>query len=354
MNKLILIQWDIQVGPQPIVQYPPEEQFPAKEVLLKIWAVHETKIGDSFIEIALQNVKFCSLLKKSENKNYFVVLEIDLNEDSSIFREILENVADDLLRSLNTPQFPHILSDTYKTIKNYSDMDESQLYLRLFDEKIRLDIFSILRMGVITKKQLVLELQRKFGYANINIELLLTPFLRMGLIKNEMTIGEDESVYLIKDVYTCLLPMVKPPLPAKIEQNLKNLYNSSQILDESWVYQLSPILLQPDIQKLMQRLKKQGLNGVPKGDVLKMVKSQPVVLDRLKNFQILIEFDDLYLLQTYPHFFHIHPIYIIPSLVDRYERKQITFNQLTRHLELLKTPQSVSIAKKNNSKRNPL
>jgi len=41
MDKIVIIRWDKQAGPQLIVQYPPEKETLSKDLFFKIWAKYE-------------------------------------------------------------------------------------------------------------------------------------------------------------------------------------------------------------------------------------------------------------------------------------------------------------------------
>jgi hypothetical protein len=262
-------------------------------------------------------------------------LEVAGPQDLGIFREILENVADNLIKNLNIPQFPYILSETFKTIKNYSDMDDQQLLLRLFEDRIRIDILQILRSGVLTKKQLYMDLQRQFGYVNVNLDLFLTPFVRLDLIRIENAPGGEESIYLLQDVYACLLPATKQGLPPPLVQELQNIFNIPQILEDTTIHKMNQTLLIPATQKFLRKLRKQTPQCMTKADAVKLTENQSGILDHLKSYNIITEFDNLIYLLTDLVFIKFEPRYLIPNLVERYTKGQISLDQLKAHLIML-------------------
>ena len=51
LERLIIVQWSKSTGPIPIIQYPPEIDYPPKDLYLKIWAQHELNKDNTLVEI---------------------------------------------------------------------------------------------------------------------------------------------------------------------------------------------------------------------------------------------------------------------------------------------------------------
>ena len=352
MNKLIIVQWDMQLGPQPIIQFPPEEKFPPKELLLKLWALHETSQMNPFVELDDMDVFYCSLLKHIENRTYFIILELKSKKETTIYQEILDTVSEDLLNNLNQPQFPYLISDTYKMIKNYSDLNEYQLFLRLFEEKIRIDLFLILRLGVSTKKQLITELQKRYGYKKVNLDLLLAPFIRLNLVQIQLTAGNEESVFLIQDIYGALFPVKQELIPIDMQEKLRYLFNNPQIIEEPTLNQIAKLLMIPEVQKTIEKFTKSMNKGLSRVQLDRSLNFRPDLIEELKNFQFIRNQGDNYWMITELQFIRFTPLYIIPNLTDRYESNQISMDQLVMHLNFLKEteePENKAFKKLKNS-----
>ncbi|MHA2431400.1 MAG: hypothetical protein ACXACC_10290, partial [Promethearchaeota archaeon] len=60
MERLIIVHWNKSTGPEPLIQYPPEKEFPKKDLFLKIWAQHELDKENFLIELEDQNNHFIS------------------------------------------------------------------------------------------------------------------------------------------------------------------------------------------------------------------------------------------------------------------------------------------------------
>ena len=337
---MILVHSDIRLGPNALVQFPPEENFPPKEILLKIWAQHETNTTSNFISVIEPKLlkKFCSLLKHHTptNKTFFILLELSLSADERIYQEILENVANDLIDNYGKPHFSHVLSETYRTIKNYSEMDNYQLYFRIFDDNIRIKILEYLRKGVISKLTLLNELKAKFGYVKLNLDLLITPFLRLGLIKIQNVPGSDDSIFLISDIFAYRQPPGVQPQNLDVLIKLKDLFSKEQILSDSELHQLLPLFENSQTLQLTKLLSLKNGNGIAYEVVIELLRDDKKLLNELQENNVIFNDRDqfIYLLSEI-HFQKFSPQYLIPVLKKRYNNGEISMNQLLTHLELI-------------------
>jgi len=340
MKKIIIIQWDMQIGPIPIVQHPPEAEFPNKEILLKIWANHEMGSESNFIVLENTTPKYCSLIYRFENKTYFLIIELHLNEDGYIFHEIIETIAQDLIKNINNPRFPHILSDSYRTIKSSTEVDEQQSFLRLFNDKIRIAILNILHNGCISKFKLRNELLNKYGYSNINLELFLAPFLRLGMIQIVLIPGCDESINLVKDVYGCRIPPKNPPGNEEIRHLIANYFETPRILSVEEIIQMQPLFEDVRVRKFIQRLESKGTEGISYEESAKILEKDLHIFKILEDdFFICKDREDKVYLTSKLMFYTIKPKYLIPFLVNKFQSKDISMNQLISQMELIQNEQ---------------
>lgn len=341
MQKLILVNWDMQLGPRTLVQFPPEEIFPPKEVLLKIWAQHEINPKNNFVSYNddEQNKYYCSYLKKKKrtNKTYFIVLELAPDDDERIFQEILDNIAEDLINKIDHPHFNHVLSETYRIIKTYSDLDQEQLFLRLFEDKVRSDIFSILRNGVLTKKQLKSSLENLYGYSDLNIDLLLTPFIRLGLIQIDNIPGTPDSLFLVNDVYSCFLPPKEKPNIEFLRDIITQRYMSPNIISDEDLQPLMQLYQEPGVKELISLLNEDIQNGMPYEIAITVLKNKVDTIDLLEKEMIIYvqEKKRIYLISQL-NFFKFVPTYLISILSKRYQKNEISLDQLIQQLDYMK------------------
>ncbi|UYP44469.1 hypothetical protein NEF87_000754 [Candidatus Lokiarchaeum ossiferum] len=341
MQKLILVNWDMQLGPRTLVQFPPEENFPPKEVLLKIWAQHEINPKKYFISYYdnEQDKYYCSYLKKQIRtiKTYFIVLELSPEDDERIFQEILDNIAEDLINKIDHPHFNHVLSETYRIVKTYSDLDQEQLFLRLFEDKVRSDIFSILRNGVLTKKQLKSKLEDLYGYSDLNVDLLLTPFIRLGLIQINNIPGSPDSLFLVNDVYSCFLPPKEKPNTDIIRDVITQRYMSPKIIPNEDLQPLMHLYQEPGVKELISLLNEDIHNGMPYEIALTVLKNKEDTIEQLEKHNIVFVHNKkrIYLISQL-NFIKFVPTYLISILAKRYQKSEISLDQLVQQLDYIK------------------
>lgn len=340
MKKLILVKWDMRLGPNTLVQFPPEASFPPNELLLQIWAKHETTPNSNFIAVfdEEKQIKYCSLQKVDlkTHETFFIILELSIEADVQIYQEILNSIGNELIENYNTPHFSHFLSETYRAIKNYAEMDEKQLFFRLFEDNTRIHIFQILRQGAISKRLLREKLRSQFGYTNLNLDLLLTPFHRLRLIKTEPVPGEPETIFLINDLYAIRVPPANKPDNHIVREKIQQYFVKDQIMMENELHKLFPLFKQRKNVELINLISQQNKEGIKYHVALEMVGNNKEILSDLKAANIIdiIDEDSIFLMSDI-QFMTLKPKYLIPILAKRYQNNEISLDQLLKQISLI-------------------
>ncbi|MFX0012349.1 MAG: hypothetical protein ACFE9R_18700, partial [Candidatus Hermodarchaeota archaeon] len=211
LERLIIVQWSKSTGPIPIIQYPPEIDYPPKDLYLKIWAQHELNKDNTLVEIdsTIENkeIRVRSIIQDYEGEIYFFVLINDkgIQIDEQISPDILVIIGKNLLELVNTNKITRAISEAFNTIKNYNKIEGEEL-IYFFQDKLKYTILQILRNGVISKNQLTEVLRNEYGFSTINIDLLLISFIREKLIVKEYIPGSKECYFLIKDLTYARIP----------------------------------------------------------------------------------------------------------------------------------------------------
>jgi hypothetical protein len=333
LDRLILVEWNMQIGPKPLVQFPPEEFFPSKETLLKIWAQHEMNPDLFFISFTEEEKLYCSLLKKFKTHIYFIVLQLNLKSDQRIFQEILENISNDLITNLDNPHFHHILSDIFKSIKNYSSLDEKHQYLRIFEDEIRIRILKTLRRGPITKIQIKDQLESQYGYKNLNIDLFLTSFLRLGLVIIQNIPGSEDSILLVKDVYGCLMPPNKQPMNTELLEKIKETFSNPQIIPIDKIRNIVKITNSKLAIKLFDEMEKLNNKGLEYKEAIQILNDDTKLFDQLiLNSILFIDSEKKVYRVSEVHFYKNKINYLLPIIKKRYENGEISMEQLLQQI----------------------
>jgi hypothetical protein len=343
--KLSLFKWDHQMGPEPLIQYPPNTRspFPKREILLRIWSLHELN-REPIVNFVEDSLNYLSIMHKNLDEFYFALLEFDLQEDPNKYEDIFLNMAPRLFNSIGTPNFTLVLSDAYSIIDEYSKLNQDQLYFNLYKDKNKIRILNSLRDGIISKKHLCSDLRSQYGIAESNFELLITPFLHLGLIM-ENTIHGNSNYYLIKDVYGARSPpekLYKEILHSSDERDEKFLQYIKDFFrnyrpeddDEDTLVQISKLLGDKQIYNSLCILYE---NKLKRNRFLDMISQDVQSYTKLRQLKLIIEVEDFLYPLSEIHFHTFTPIYIIPKLGKRFQKNEISSEELFYHIRLLQS-----------------
>ncbi len=119
MDKIIIIRWDTQLGPQPIIQYPPAKEMPKKDLFVKIWAKYELQKEKSIIMLTTEDLdkkdkNYLTVTQQYEGELYFFILEFErLQKDQNFedYSEILGSISKNLIELIHSDKFMRALSE---------------------------------------------------------------------------------------------------------------------------------------------------------------------------------------------------------------------------------------------------
>ncbi len=347
MERLIIIHWNKSTGPIPIIQYPPEGDYPSKDLFLKIWAQHELNKENTLIELDFileeKDRSAISVTQEFKGEMYFLVLIITTKSKVSdvISSDILAVITKNLLELINTDKITRAVSEAFSTIKNYNKLDDQDL-ISFFQEKIKFTILQILRNGVITKNELIEILRNDYGFSTVNIDLLLISFLREKLILKKSLPGTKECYFLISDLSYMRIPSLNLPddtIDEKISKKFRNEiikfysnYNCSQEIESKLIVSL---LIDNDVYNLIKALRKSELTV---NDSLNLLNNREDLFEELLEKKIIFEAKGVVFLFTDIRFVKYTPFYLIKILPMRYKNGEISIDQYLHHLKLLINP----------------
>jgi hypothetical protein len=346
MERIILIHWSTSTGPEPIIQYPPQKNFPSKDLFLKIWAKHELDKKNTVIEFIPEGEdnKYVSIIHKFEGENYFLILVYKQTENlEDIIREspeILALISKNLIELINTNKITRTVSEAFNTIRNYSKLDEEENLINFFQDRIKSTILEILRNGVISKSELINILRHEYGFSTVNIDLLLISFLHENLIKKKNVPGSKECYFLVKDISCTRIPPKN--LPTR-QLELKDLNKFKELLKEYYFdyYNLSDfenktiiqtVLFNKDVFSLIKTLREKNLTV---NECLSILNNKEELFDELLGKKFIYETKGFVFLFSDVRFIKFSPFYLMEKLSDRYQNKEISLNEYVAHLKLL-------------------
>ncbi len=221
--------------------------------------------------------------QETDNSKYITISFFELDDEVEIFQDLINTMAKRLLlifkKLININPLKQIsllekihskieseLKFTIFQIDRLSQLDKLQKASLIFHSDERLKILEILRERPIAKKELKGILERM--KPNINIDVLLDPFLELNLIRRDWIKGEKdketgivknqgEYLFLTKDILLARLP--NENILNRLRENKKNLYDiyKDKVADYFSTYDLNKqsveemkkiagILLNPD------------------------------------------------------------------------------------------------------------
>ncbi len=187
--------------------------------------------------------------QETDGSKYITISFFELDDEVEIFQDLINTMAKRLLlifkKLININPLKQIsllekihskieseLKFTIFQIDRLSQLDKLQKASLIFHSDERLKILEILRERPIAKKELKGILERM--KPNINIDVLLDPFLELNLIRRDWIKGEKdketgivknkgEYLFLTKDILLARLP--NENILNRLRENKKNLYD---------------------------------------------------------------------------------------------------------------------------------
>jgi hypothetical protein len=346
MERIILVHWSTQTGPESIIQYPPQKNFPSKELYVSLWAKHELDKKNTIIEFIPEDEdnKYVSIIHKFEGENYFLILVYKQKENLEDIigesPEILALISKNLIELINTNKITRTISEAFNTIRNYSKLDEEENLINFFQDRIKYTILEILRGGVISKSELINILRHEYGFSTVNIDLLLIAFLHENLIKKKNVPGSKECYFLVKDLSCTRIPPKNLPSEQlevkdlnKLQESLKeyyyDYYNLSDFENKTVI---QTVLFDKDVFSLIKTLREKRLTV---NECLNILNNQEELFDELLDQKFIYETKGFVYLFSDVRFIKFSPFYLLEKLSDRYQNKEISLNAYITHLKLL-------------------
>jgi len=363
LDKIIIVRWDSQLGPQFIIQYPPEKEMPKKDLFVKIWAKYELQKEKSIIvlttedidkDMGKKNINYLTVTQQYEGELYFFILELErLQKDQNFedYSEILGSISKNLIELIHSDKFMRALSEGYTQIKGFVKLEKEQNIINIFKDKIKTHILKVLEKGVISKVELINKLKENYGFSGENIDLLLSSFLKEGLILKKDLPGIKECIFLVKDLVCIRIPPNFSTLNLghkkiagkklkvsskkfykdyinKLKEFFTNFDNISEIKDNT----LYALFFNENIYNLIKKLRE---TTIPVEKALIVLEDKQELFNDLLDKTIILERKGMIYLFSDIRFISFLPIFILKNLKERYDNMEITSDQYVTHVEIL-------------------
>ena len=346
MERIIIVHWNKSTGPEPIIQYPPEQKFPSNDLFLKIWALHELDKESSIIEFIpeMNEEQYFSIIQKYEGEIYFIIIaynRIDKIRDMiTDHPDILAIVSKNLIELINTNKITRTISEAFHTIKNYTKLEKEENLLNFFRDKIKFIILNILQEGVISKDKLSEILGQEYGFSTRNIDLLLISFIREDLIIKRNVPGSQECYFLIKDLSCIRIPPKDFPEAYRenyeilndYKENIMKFFANYDCISEIENKTIINFLMNKEVYSLLEKLRKESLTV---SNCLDILNNKEDLFNELLNKKLLYEARGIVHLFSDIRFIKFTPLYVIEKLSKRYNRQEISLNEYLTHIKLL-------------------
>ncbi|MGV9172024.1 MAG: hypothetical protein ACOC35_05600, partial [Promethearchaeia archaeon] len=253
--------------------------------------------------------------------------------------EIIGIISKNLIELINSNKITRAISEAYTTLKNYTKLDKEENLLSFFRDKIKHTILKILQKGVISKVQLDRILRKQYGFSTSNIDLILSTFIREGLVKNKNVAGYNDY-FLVKDLSCIRIPPQTFTISAddgELYETYTNefqaFYKNFDCASEIENKRILNFLMDTAVFSLIKRLRNEVLTV---NECHNILNNRQEILDDLININYVFEAQGKIILLSDIRFIKFTPAYIIQNIAKRYAKEEISFDQFSEHINLFK------------------
>ncbi len=317
----------------------------------------------------------------ADGSQYLAISIFELDDEIEIFEDLikimgnrLDTIFDKLTRARNSKQLSLIeninirlkneLKFTIFQIDRLSNLDKIQKTALIYNSPERLKILEILRESPTSKKEIKKTVEKMAP--NVNIDILLQPFLELNIIRRDWIKGEKnkktgelthqgEYLFLVKDLILSRVPNdnllnhfketnneLLPLYKEKVIEFFSNYDPYTEPIEET--KKLASILLNPDVYDffVLMRHNHYPLDKIPK--IFSEFAVTEILLDDLKKLNIISEVIDkndrkwICLLTDIKPLI-IFPEYLLPKIRAAYKKQKtnggITYEIAKKALSLL-------------------
>ena len=342
IRRLILVQWDNQIGPTTLLSYPPCSEEIIKEAIMKIWAFHEMNPKTDFYPCSIPKKIHCFSLKIDQ---FFLLLELNsissIKTNAQIYHEILQSISNDVLKNLDSPNLNHIFTDIFHNIKNFTDLKKEDLFFKLFDDSLRVTIFKILQEGPITKNDLKKRLN-EIQLKKLDLDIYLSLFIYLSIISIQDLPGTPETIFLLQDIYYYRKPSSDEPFNREIKNKISKRFNLLQVQPFEILQPILRFYIDPNVRILMDTLERDNQSeGTPFSRALLIIDDDLELLRALEAHKFISFLkkpsdneERVYLLNKLDYSL-FKPTYLLDLLPEMYQEGKISMEQMLRQIELI-------------------
>lgn len=292
---------------------------------------------------------------------------LDLDETPELFgdliiQEINETILSHLLKMEQNRSERFAIEENLKTYLNttlfyldrFKSLSREQRMAQIYSSAKRLNVLELLRTRARARNELRYHLEKKLGEMIVNIDLILDPFIKTGIVKQDWIADVNEIyLFLLSDFELIRKPVTKVVEQAKNNQPTKEVANAylqaireffssyKPSLEDS--YKIARNLLHPDKYDLITLFKERifPLKKIPKGAGQGSI-SMTDLIKAMENDQVLKVFKDSrkiewVLLLTDITAESFYPEYLVERIRQDHLEEKLNKEVAVKHLELLES-----------------
>jgi hypothetical protein len=205
---LVVMRWDDRAGTEVLAKYP-EEILLTEKTLMQVYSTHEYSGESGMISLMIGSLNIASYYTGPE-KNYYILLLLNLDDDSDQFEEGLIDISRIILQNLDDDKFLQMIPSLFRRLSVYPTLsNEQRLALTYQDEVKRMIIKRLKDEGVVSKSELMIWLKDKYKQGFVDVDGILMELIKREIIKEASVKGmPSELIFLIKDVIIMRIPPV--------------------------------------------------------------------------------------------------------------------------------------------------
>jgi hypothetical protein len=206
---IIFMKWDDRIGVDVLAKYP--DDFDVNEKTLRqIYNQHEYHNEPGIVSLKVSPFNLSSYYS-GPLKRYYVILALNMDEDSQSYESVLIHISHTILQNLRNKKYLRMIPSLFDIISNAIDYTyEQQLAFIYQDEIKRLALNRLREEGLIEKSEFKAWIADKYRNSYVDVESKFSELIKAGLIKEGSIVGKDMSPILIFFTYDIMMFRIPP------------------------------------------------------------------------------------------------------------------------------------------------
>ena len=199
VKGFIVMKWSDRSGVETLGKFRADLDISDK-TLLQVFSTHEYSKQLGMVSLTIEGSNIASYYFSKEKETYLVLL-LDEDEEADSFEEGLVEVSRVILANYETGQYHVLLPSLYQLLANYPSLKtEQQLAIIYLDEIKRKAIQRLREEGAVTRSELEVWLKDIFHGKYLDIDGVIHSLLKAGLVKGATVLEMPDVLFLTRDI----------------------------------------------------------------------------------------------------------------------------------------------------------